>query len=130
MLVLALEVCEHILASKILGFYESVRSLLNPNGKFIVTVPVYEDLEAQTLRCPHCNHMHSKMGHVRSYTPELIKAELELAGFVVTSTAYIYSRFANTISEKSKRYLTDIGKRLLGMQKTIPLNVVIITEKK
>jgi len=127
--VLALEVCEHILASKILDFYKSIYDHLREGGRFIVTVPVYENLKAMTLKCPHCDHMHNRMGHVRSYNPDLIKAELGLAGFKVRESFFVYSIFSNTQFGRFKRAMIDIGKRLLGMQKTMPLNVVVIADK-
>jgi len=127
--VLALEVCEHILASKIMDFYKSIYGHLKEGGRFIVTVPVYENLKAMTLKCPHCDHMHNRMGHVRSYSPDLIKAELELAGFTIKETDFIYFMFSNDLFGRLKRTIIDVGRRLFGMQKTVPLNIVVVAEK-
>ena len=128
--VLALEVCEHILPSRIFGFFEQVKRLLADNGRLIITVPVYENLRAMTLRCPHCGHMHNRMGHVRAYTPELIAAELKLAGFDVCESFFIYASFENSITGWVKRRIVDLGRYLLNLGKTTPLNVVVVARKK
>jgi 2-polyprenyl-3-methyl-5-hydroxy-6-metoxy-1,4-benzoquinol methylase len=127
--VLALEVCEHILPSRIFEFLGHIGRVLRNTGQLIVTVPVYENLRAMTLRCPNCGHMHNRMGHVRSYTPELIKAELALAGFEVTKSFFIYANFERSLSGRFKRGIVDLGRRLLRMGRTRPLNIVVAARK-
>lgn len=124
--VLALEVCEHILASRIFTFYAEIRRVLRKGGTLIVSVPVFEDLKASTLRCPKCGHMHSRMGHVRSYTPELIRTELMLAGFKVTDSFFIYANFGNTLAGRVKRAIVDLGRLLLKLGRTRPLGIVLV----
>lgn len=128
--VLALEVCEHILPSRIFAFYEQIKRLLRDDGRLIITVPLHEDLRAQTLRCPHCSRLHNRMGHVRAYTPELIAAELTLAGFTVDETFFIYANFDDSILGRLKRYAVDLGRYLLNLGTTLPLNVVMVARKK
>ncbi|MEQ1772382.1 MAG: class I SAM-dependent methyltransferase [Burkholderiales bacterium] len=128
--VLALEVCEHILPSNIFPFFGEVKRILAKNGTLIITVPVYENLRAMTLRCPQCGHMHNRMGHVRAYTPELIDAELTLAGFDVEKSFFIYANFDNSISGQIKRRIVDLGRRWLNLGKTIPLNVVVVARNR
>jgi 2-polyprenyl-3-methyl-5-hydroxy-6-metoxy-1,4-benzoquinol methylase len=128
--ILALEVCEHVLPSKIFGFFQQISRLLGDNGRLTVTVPVYEDLRAMTLRCPNCGHMHNRMGHVRSYTPELIKAELVLAGFEVVESFFIYADFDNSLAGHIKRGIVEIGRRILRLGQTKPLNIVVVARKK
>ncbi len=60
--IMALEVCEHIPTSQIMKFYADVRRNLAQDGKFIVTVPLYEDLKSKTLQCPNCHHIHLILG--------------------------------------------------------------------
>jgi len=79
--ILALEVLEHIPAPEILDFLAELRRLLKPNGSLIVSVPCGENLEWITYTCAHCGCLQNVNGHVRSYSPRLIEAELELAGF-------------------------------------------------
>lgn len=124
--VLALEVCEHILPSRIFDFFGHIKRLLAADGLLIITVPVYENLRAMTLRCPHCGHMHNRMGHVRAYTPELIAAELKLAGFNVCDSFFIYASFGNSPAGWIKRRIVDLGRYLLKLGKTSPLNVVVV----
>lgn len=124
--VLALEVCEHILPSKIMGFYAEILRVLKHDGYLIISVPLNEDLQAITLRCPHCGHMHSRMGHVRAYTPELIRAELALAGFDVLDSFVHYASFSLTLGGRLKRFIVDIGRHLLGMGRTLPLGIVVV----
>lgn len=128
--IMALEVCEHIPATKILQFYSDVRSRLASDGRFFVTVPLYENLKAQTLTCPQCHHMHNRMGHVRSYTPELIRKELELGGFEILETQYVYHNFDGTIKGVTKRVLLNFARKLFGLGKFMPLNVVLIARAK
>jgi 2-polyprenyl-3-methyl-5-hydroxy-6-metoxy-1,4-benzoquinol methylase len=127
--ILALEVCEHILPSKIFGFFRQIGKLLEEHGQLIVTVPVYENLRAVTLRCPNCGHMHNRMGHVRSYTPELIKAELGLAGFDVAESFFIYANFDNSLAGRIKRHIVNIGLRAFRLGQTNPLNIVVVARK-
>lgn len=126
--VLALEVCEHILASRIFSFYEGIRRVLRPDGMLIVSVPVFEDLKASVLRCPKCGHMHSRMGHVRSYTPELIEAELSLAGFNIVDSFLIYTSFENSLAGRMKRAVVDLGRVLLKLGRTRPLGIVLLAK--
>lgn len=127
--ILALEVCEHLLPSRILGFLGRVHELLAPGGRLIVTVPVYENLKAMTLRCPSCGHMHNRVGHVRSYSPELIRAELSLSGFETLESFFIYASFDHDVRGRLKRAVVDIGRSLLRMGRTMPLNIVVLARR-
>lgn len=124
--VLALEVCEHILPSRILDFYAGIRRVLRDDGRLIVSVPLNENLRASTLRCPHCGHTHSRMGHVRAYTPELITAELALAGFAVLESFPVYASFEHSAGGALKRAIVDLGRRLLDLGLTLPLGMVLV----
>lgn len=126
--IMALEVCEHIPATKIMQFYESVRSKLSDGGQFIVTVPLYEDLKAQTLTCPQCNHMHNRMGHVRRYTPELIVRELELGGFEVLDLSFVFMHFDEKLTGVIKRVFLNAARSFFGFGKFMPLNAVVIAK--
>lgn len=82
-----------------------------------------------TLRCPHCGHLHNRMGHVRAYSPELITAELQLAGFEVRESFFIYASFENSAAGWIKRRIVDLGRALLRMGRTTPLNIVVVARK-
>lgn len=89
--VLALEVLEHIPSIQTFSFLNDAKRLVAPDGIFILSVPLYEDLRQSIYQCPECGKIFNKgMGHVRSYTPELIFKELDLAGFKIIEYKYIY----------------------------------------
>ena len=69
------------------------------------------------------------MGHVRSYTPELIKAELEMAGFKILKSSFIYTSFSNSFFGLTKMAIVNVGLFILRMAKISPLNIVIVAEK-
>jgi hypothetical protein len=73
--------------------------------------------------------MHNRVGHVRSYSPDLIKAEISLAGFKVVKSFFIYASFDHTFPGRIKRAIVDLGRSLLGLGKTPPLNVVVVARK-
>lgn len=83
--VLMLEVLEHISPQNTFKALENVKKLLRRSGHFIISVPIYEDLEEKIQQ----NRNISK--HVRRYTPDIVKKELELAGFYVQSASYFYA---------------------------------------
>lgn len=95
--ILALEVLEHIPPSKIFDVLKSIRSYLNKNGAFIVSVPVNENLRTMGT---------NPSGHLREYSLNLLKAELEIAGFKVDSYRE-FSSFKNfyTLKDFIKRHI-------------------------
>src|SRR3989337_1572500 len=73
--VIAMEVLEHILPSKIFIALNEIKRVLKGNGELIMSVPLNEGLEELIKRGVNPN------GHVRIYTPELVFAELKISGF-------------------------------------------------
>ncbi len=88
--VLLLEILEHIPATNLFGVLNEVRRVLKNSGVLIVSVPLYENLEAYTFKCPVCNSLINPNGHVRSYTPKLVLSELKLAGFLIKKVKKIW----------------------------------------
>lgn len=88
--VLALELLEHVRPSKIFKLLKSINGLLKNDGVFIVSVPMNEGLEDMS---------HNLNGHVRMYTEDLIKAELEIAGFKILKSKTFYA-FENYYKQK------------------------------
>ncbi len=82
--ILLLEVLEHIPPSKIFSVLKSINKLLKKNGILIISVPMNEGLESLP---------DNPNGHVRMYTPNLIKIELKIAGFryVESRTFFAFS---------------------------------------
>ena len=73
--VLSFEVLEHIRPSQIHTALNEVSRVLKPEGKFILSVPINEGLEKMVK-----NHVNPN-SHMRDYTVDLIKAELEINHF-------------------------------------------------
>lgn len=88
--VCALEVFEHIAAPSLPQKMVKINKIVKDNGYLICSVPLYEQLRFVTFSCPICGSLANKEGHCRSYTPELIKAELYLGGFEVVDYRYVW----------------------------------------
>lgn len=113
--VLALEVMEHIQPSNTFIALGEVFRVLKRGGIFIVSVPLNEGLEVLVKNKKNFN------AHVRVYTPELIKAELVLAGFSLNFERYLYA-FHSFYKIKS------IIARILKM-KYKPNNIILVCQK-
>jgi len=83
--VIALDVLEHIPDLKIFDAYKEIHRVLRKNGTFTVSVPLNEGLQEMLERGENLN------GHLRAYTPDIIKAELKLAGFKIIDEKYLYA---------------------------------------
>ncbi len=117
---LLLEVLEHIPSNGTLDFLAAVKTKLNETGKLVVSVPLFEDIGMNTCPCGSCGQLGNPNGHVRSYTPDLIQAELVLAGFTVEKTIEIFSKNKHLVQCKNRI------KQLLGMKRSQPSNLVIV----
>ncbi|MEK7160148.1 MAG: class I SAM-dependent methyltransferase [Patescibacteria group bacterium] len=80
--VFMLEVLEHIPPSKTFKVLKDVKKILKKNGCLILSVPTSEGLERMS---------DNPNGHVRMYTKDLIKAELEIAGFKILEIKTLYA---------------------------------------
>ncbi len=81
--ILMLEVLEHVEAPRTFRVLSALRERLSENGVLILSVPLREDLRRSYFVCAHCGQQMHQIGHVRSYTPELLHAELRLSGFTI-----------------------------------------------
>lgn len=111
--VLVLEVLEHIVPSKTFSFLKEISRVLKDDGIIVVTVPLNENLKGNTFVCGKCGNFVNRMGHVRCYSLELIKAELKLAGFVTDYAELIYEGYYG-FKGILKRHLHNIAGNLLG----------------
>jgi 2-polyprenyl-3-methyl-5-hydroxy-6-metoxy-1,4-benzoquinol methylase len=118
--VLLLEVLEHIPSSQTLEFLATVKTKIKDTGKLIISVPLFEDIAESTCPCWSCGKLGNPNGHVRSYTPDLIQAEFLLSGFTVEKTIEIFSKNKQIAIWKNR------VKRMLGMEKSKPSNLVIV----
>lgn len=84
-LVLALDVFEHLPQEKTFKAFNEVSRVLKKNGILVVSMPVNENLEEMLKNQINPN------GHLRAYTPAIIKAELLVAGFEILNIYYLYA---------------------------------------
>lgn len=129
--VLVLEVLEHIVPSKVLDFLEKIRMILEEKGVLIVTVPLNENLKNNTFICGKCGCYVNRMGHVRSYSLNLIKAELTIAGFKEVYTELIFEGYYG-LKGLLKRYVRNIAGYLIGpsgFKPVTPACVVLMCKK-
>lgn len=118
--VLLLEILEHIPSNITLPFLADVRKKLTSTGRLIISVPLYEDIATNTCPCWSCGELGNPNGHVRSYTPTLIQAELQLAGFTIMESIDIFAKSKQLMLWKNRL------KQLLGMKKSKPANLVVV----
>jgi 2-polyprenyl-3-methyl-5-hydroxy-6-metoxy-1,4-benzoquinol methylase len=93
-IVIALDILEHIVPSKVILAYNEVRRVLKNNGELVISVPINENLEAVIKKRKNF------AGHVRMYTSSLINAELRLAGFKIKRTKTLYAFRNNYLVKK------------------------------
>ncbi len=117
---LLLEVLEHIPTNETLNFLPTLKPKLRDTGKLIVSVPLHEELFTNTCPCWSCGKLGNPNGHVRSYTPELIAAELMLSGFTIEKSIEIFPKNRKVVTLKNKM------KKLLGREMTKPCNLVVV----
>ncbi len=72
--VFALELLEHIPPSQVFAAYKEIRRVLKDQGTLIISVPLNEGLKYKK---------DNPSGHVREYSPSLIREELKLAHFQI-----------------------------------------------
>jgi ubiquinone/menaquinone biosynthesis C-methylase UbiE len=114
--VCVLEVLEHIKPSEVFSALREVRRILITGGSFIVSVPLNENLEEILKKGNNPN------AHVRDYTPNILKAELKIAGFEVKKEVKLFA-FGSLYRLKSK-----IVKYILPSYKQ-PNSLLVISEK-
>ncbi len=114
--VIVMEVMEHIQPSNTFKVLKEINRVLKQNGKLIVSVPLNEGLEEMVRRGDNPN------AHLRVYTPELIEAELDIAGFRVVWKKLLFA-FPNFYYLK-----TLIARICTGIRN--PNNLILLAEKK
>jgi ubiquinone/menaquinone biosynthesis C-methylase UbiE len=70
------EVIEHLDDPTLTSTMAELRRVLKPGGHFIGTCPDNEDVIAKTQTCPYCNASFHRVGHVRSFTKDSLRARL------------------------------------------------------
>lgn len=87
--ILILDVLEHIPPTKTFVAYRELKRVLKKNGLLILSVPLNENLESLVSKGKNVN------SHLREYTPEIIRAELQTFDFILIKKIYLFafSRF-------------------------------------
>lgn len=76
-----LEVLEHILPTDTFKAFKEIRRVLKTNAQLIISVPVNETY----------TESYNPNKHMRSYSEDLIKAELKIAGFEIKQIKRLYA---------------------------------------
>lgn len=79
--VLLIEAVEHMDDNALRETLETVRGLLRPGGRIIITTPNNERLEESEVFCPNCGCVFHRMQHQRSWTAGSLAHCIEGAGF-------------------------------------------------
>jgi 2-polyprenyl-3-methyl-5-hydroxy-6-metoxy-1,4-benzoquinol methylase len=77
------ETIEHSLEGDLSGLFREIRRLLRINGLAVFTTPNSEDLSRNHVLCANCCAVFHRWQHVRSWTPALLRQELESQGYDV-----------------------------------------------
>lgn len=83
--IVALDIIEHIRPTMVFNAYKEILRVLKKDGIFIVTMPINEGLEEMVMKGSN------PVSHLRAYTPDVIKTELDLSGFIVLKTEFRYA---------------------------------------
>lgn len=81
--ILMLEVLEHVEAPRTFRVLSAIRERLSESGVLILSVPLREDLRRSYFICAHCGQYLHQIGHLRSYSSELLELELQSSGYVI-----------------------------------------------
>lgn len=125
--VLLVELIEHVDDATLSGIFAEVKGALRPGGLIVVTTPNDENLQAETVYCPSCNHTFHRWQHVRSWSADSLADIFRTAGIDVVeifatdfslsrkngSLRYLLRRVSRAIQSVRPPHLVGIG-RLAG----------------
>ncbi len=81
-MILALELFEHIDPSRVFKLYQMIYKILKKDGLLLISIPLNENLHLMKS---------NPSAHVRAYSLEIIKTELDLSGFRIISSKILYA---------------------------------------
>lgn len=113
----AMEILEHIPPYEIFRTLSEISRVIKRKGMFILSVPLNEDLEKIII-----DTQVNPNGHTRIFTPDLIKAELNIAGFNIVDEIYL-SAFNSFY--KLKKIIVNLFPNLKQ-----PNNIIVFAQKK
>lgn len=79
----SIEVVEHLPDEVLDDTLARWKQLLKPSGVVAITTPNEEQLAAEELYCPSCDHTYHRWQHVRSWSADSLSAYLNKSGFDV-----------------------------------------------
>lgn len=106
------EVLEHVIPAKTFLVLREVKRVLKNQAKLIISVPLNEDLEEMMPSNPNA--------HVRVYSLDLLRFELEHSGFVIEKQ-FLISAFDKYF------YLKNFLNKIFHLRK--PNNLILIAQK-
>lgn len=92
--VLVLDILEHLPTHKTFSAYSEISRVLKTHGKLAISVPLNEGLQEMLKNGKNPN------GHLRAYTPSILKTELVLSGFKILEENYLYAFKRNYLLKK------------------------------
>lgn len=124
---MAMEVLEHIEARQVFSVLAQFKRVLRKSGTLLITVPVHENLKMVTFPCGDCGKIQNLIGHVRSYTPDLILAELKLAGFTPYRTHLLFDFYGwrGWVRKNLKTALSYLGLAT----RPLPCGIVVLANR-
>jgi SAM-dependent methyltransferase len=78
-----IETVEHLSDDLLAETLAAIFAHLRPGGRAVITTPNDEDIRANPVYCPFCDHEFHDMQHVRSFTAGDLRDVLRTAGFEV-----------------------------------------------
>ncbi len=108
-LVCCIETIEHVLDEQLTPLLHECKRLLKPGGYVLLTTPNSEELSRQMVFCPNCQLEFHRWQHIRSWTPDLLRSELERVGFEV---AFCRGVNFGVFQKHSKLVFYDLSPRL------------------
>jgi cyclopropane fatty-acyl-phospholipid synthase-like methyltransferase len=79
-----IETIEHLPGDVLSEMLADIRSHLSVGGAVLLTTPNDEDIRADPVYCPFCDHEFHPMQHVRSFSAASLRGVLEQADFEVS----------------------------------------------
>lgn len=113
-IVLLIEIIEHVDDAELANIFHNVKQVLVPDGLVIVTTPNEEDLLANTVYCPVCNHTFHRWQHIRSWSAESLRQQFYQHGLEeveIFSTDFSLSPRDGWLRYLTKKFVSYLTRR-------------------
>lgn len=108
------ELVEHVGDEVLTQILNNLWAALKPGGRIVITTPNEENLDADTVYCPQCNHTFHRWQHVRSWSERSLGAFLAEHRFrpeTILKTDFSLSARGGRMRYAAKRILSRLLKR-------------------